>query len=101
MKKANIMKEDIEIETRSRSIRHPKRKQVGFRSPEVVREPNLANKCDVCSFMTPSKERFYIHIKQHKEGFKCDHCEDTCISKHILKENIFNVHKNKTIVPFS
>ena len=66
-----------------------------FKSPEAVREPKFANKCDECSFMTPSKESCYKFIKHHREGFKCEHCEETCIFKSILKEHIFSVHMNK------
>ena len=98
-KQLKVIEKDKEIETRSRHIRYPRRNQVAFR-PEAIKEPKLANKCEECSFMSTSKDSFDIHIKHHKEGFKCEHCEETCISKSILKEHIFSVHKNKIICSF-
>ena len=99
MQAIKVIEKEKEIETRSRHISYPKRNQVVFK-PEAVKEPKLANKCDECSFMSTSKECFDIHMKHHKEDFKCKHCEETCISKSILKERIFNVHKNTVICSF-
>ena len=71
-----------------------------YRQPKHRSDTKIASKCASCNFMTPCKERFEKHMIEHKEGFKCEHCDQNISTRKDLKEHIFMEHKSTIICSF-